>query len=212
MRRHFVAASVLALLLVVPSLGASIVVGKNPLLPDMAGQKVDIYITGGDVDIAGTNFRVQIADGFPGLLPDFPFGSINGPDITGVDIVTGTLFAGGDPTTGLAGEQAWEETVTTTSGTVAANGKVATVWIDTTGFFLTDSVTSWALNLTGMVFGDTEILDDGGLTISSVLIENGSIYLTPEPLVLSHLLVVVSTCAVAFWFQRRRKQAALLSR
>lgn len=205
MRRHFVAASVLALLLVVPSLGASIVVGKNPLLPNMADQKVDIFITGGDVEIAGMQFRVQIADGYPGNPPSFPFGTIDGPNITSVDALTGTLFQGGHSDAIFSGEQAWEELPLTASGTVPANGKLATIRIDTRGFFLTDAVTSWALNLTGMVFGDTEILDDGGLPISSVLIENGSIYLTPEPLVLSHLLVVVSTCAVAFWFQRRRK-------
>src|SRR6266542_3129862 len=72
--------------------GALIInVGNFNLLPNAAGQVVEVYVqnTGGaDIDVVGVSINVQVADSGPSP----GFGSDPGPHITAVDIITGTVF------------------------------------------------------------------------------------------------------------------------
>jgi hypothetical protein len=108
---------------------AAIDAGMHTLAPNMPGQQVRIHVTGGEA-VSGIDFFVQIGDGGAAVG-----GSDTGPKITSVDLETGTIFDMNntgiftDPTPLL-----WGATTTSASGTVAANGLLATLTIDTTGF------------------------------------------------------------------------------
>jgi hypothetical protein len=99
------------------------------LAPNAAGQQVQIHVTGGE-PVSGVDFFVQVGDGGATVG-----GTDTGPKITNVDLVTGTIFgmnntaAFTDPAPLL-----WGATTTTANGSVAANGLLATLTIDTTGF------------------------------------------------------------------------------
>jgi len=119
----------------------TIVVGTHELRPNQPGQTVQIFVTGGD-DVGGVNFYVQTANGGPeaeaqGWIP--PGTAIVGPAITEFDLLTGTIFAGdnmgqfGGLPPGAFPQIALGGTVMN-NGYVPANGLLATVTIDTTGF------------------------------------------------------------------------------
>ena len=67
-----------------------IVVGEHELLADTADQLIEIMVSGGD-SVQGLNLRLQVADG--GTHPDAG-GSIDGPKISNIDLVSGTIFDG----------------------------------------------------------------------------------------------------------------------
>ncbi|MFV2067995.1 MAG: hypothetical protein ACC645_13560, partial [Pirellulales bacterium] len=116
------------------ALGASIVVvGNQALLPNTANQTIAINVMGSEL-VQGLNFRVQVEDGGP--LPPAA-GPPTGPVITAVDLITGTIFDGNvsEQTDLLSLEQIWVQSVTTQSGTVIADGLLASVTFDTTGFW-----------------------------------------------------------------------------
>jgi len=121
--------------------------GSHTLLPNSPYQQIEFYATGGD-DVQGLNFYVQIADGGPeaaaagfATLP-----GIDGPEITGLDLITGTIFQ--DDNAGQmvinSGYPQYRDANIATSipagqdgdpGTaVVVDGLIATVTIDTTGF------------------------------------------------------------------------------
>lgn len=149
--------------------GLSIIVGTHRLQPDMAGQQIPIYVSGGG-PVQGLNFNLQIAD--PNIPPDV---AAEAPVITRVDILTGTIFA--DNHTGLridldedrVPQHAYQAT-TTAFGTVAAEGLLAMVTVDTTGFWNG----AWTLQLSRTVNGPTDFaglppsIIDGAITLSSV--------------------------------------------
>lgn len=143
-----------------------ITVGNHILQPNMAGQTIDILVSGGDA-VAGTNFRAQVGDGGP------PLGGVDvAPSMTGSIIAAGTIFAPNN--TGMADlsiPPLYVELVTTTSaGTVAASGVVAKLTFDTTGF----AGGSWVLSL-NTLGGPT----DFGLLAADL--QDGSITIVPEP-------------------------------
>ncbi len=146
-----------------------IVVGEHELLADTANQLIEIMVSGGD-SVQGLNLRLQVADG--GTHPDAG-GSIDGPKISNVDLVTGTIFDGNN--TGqndlLSLPQVSVQSITTANGMVAADGLLATVLIDTTGF-TEGEFDLWA--------GDTldGPTDFAGIPAS---ITDGSIRIVPEP-------------------------------
>ena len=109
-----------------------IVVGEHELLPDTPNQSIEIMVSGGD-NVQGLNFRVQVADG--GTHP-MAGGSIDGPMISNIDLLSGTIFDGNN--TGqndiLSLPQVWVQSTTSANDTVPADGLLATVTIDTTGF------------------------------------------------------------------------------
>ncbi len=186
----------LALLCVEPAAAATINVGTHELLPNTPFQAIEIYTSGGD-EVQGVNFNIQVADG--GLEAG---GLIDGPAITDVDLITGTIFADNHTVqTNISAGYDWPQfgayAVTTASGTVAADGLLGTVVIDTTGFFSG----TWELRMAGTRNGDTDF------TVLPATIFNGQLVLIPEP---SGLLLLGSGAAfLACWWRRRQSRKGI---
>ena len=180
-------------------------VGNHPLLPGTAGQTITIDITGGDAVGGGTIF-LQVADGGPEAIPYLPPGTIvgiDGPDITAVDILTGTIFDGNNlgDFGGTVVPQAWQSLTYTQAGTaVDGDGLLATVTLDTTGF----TSGSWDLSM-GSLLGQTEF---GGVPLR---ITPGTIFIPtdgeiiPEPA--SCVLLLLGTATLLLWHRRRAPSA-----
>ncbi len=163
-----------AILFHVSALQASILidVGNFPLLPNTAGQEIVIEVSGGDL-VQGLNFNAQIGDGGVDLG-----GVTVGPSIEDIDILAGTIFDGNntgavDPELlgGVDFPLVEFRTTTTNNGTVAAAGLLATLTIDTTGFFSGE----FPLILSATLNGPT---DFAGV---SATITDGTITIVPEP-------------------------------
>ena len=131
-----------------------IVVGSHVLEPNTPGQTIPIYVSGG-WPVQGLNFNIQVADGGP-----LGGGTLTAPVITDVDILTATIFAAtntglrtdADPPAGADPVPQHEYRGTTTAaGTVSAEGLLATVTIDTTGF----ERGSWSLVMSNTINGST---------------------------------------------------------
>lgn len=146
---------------------ASVVdVGVHELFAGLPGQKVSLIVSGTD-RVEGLNLHVQVADG----------GSSTAPKLTAIDIVgPGTIFAGNNlgQTTVVGSPQTRSAFTLTFTGDVAADGLLATLTIDTTGF---PEGASYPLLLTGTLAGDTDFAGD------PVEVRNGRIVLVaiPEP-------------------------------
>ncbi len=133
--------------------------GDVRLQPGTAGQQVEFYVSGGVDDLVqGLNFYIQIADGGPEAaafdLADPP--GIDGPHITAVDLLGGTIFQGNND--GQYGgtaplPQLWDATVSTVDGTVRADGLIATVTFDTTQWGPAHIGQSWDLVIGGVAAG-----------------------------------------------------------
>src|SRR6187399_2311115 len=133
-------------------------VGNRNLLPNTAGQVVEVFIqnTGGTaIDVGGASINIQVADSGP--PPGI--GSIPGPRITAANILTGTIFqsnnSGQQDITAIP--QFVNSFVTTSNGTVSfgpgATTKIATVTLDTTGF---STPATWDFKLGNTVSGSTK--------------------------------------------------------
>ena len=152
MPSRFVCCGLFALLwaLAVKGQGATIIVGDHVLAPNTAGQAIPITVTGGD-EVAGVNLYVQIGDGGPELSDfGFPAGT-DGPAITAVDLKTETIFAGvnapQDNQEGIPQVAVSSIEFLTPEATTNADGLLASLTIDTTGF--TDG--RWDLSLGGVL-------------------------------------------------------------
>jgi len=186
--------------------GASISVGSWTLAPNTPGQQIPIVASGGE-QVQGVVLNVQVADGFP----DVSGSSINGPDITAVDMIgAGTLFGSvGNTGTNLIAQspQMWVIGTSTTSGTVPADGILAWITIDTTGF--QPGSGPWPLLLRDTFNGDTNFQTVAGQLVPAI--ENGWIFLTgsgndpgssvPEPA--TAVLLFLSSGAIAGRLRRR---------
>ncbi len=151
-----------------------VLVGSHNLLPELPDQSIEIYVAGGDL-VQGLNFRIQVEDGGPhppvtGLVP--------GPRITAVDLVSQTIFSTNNngQLDVLRSPQIWVQSITTSPATVPndqvpAEGLLATVTFDTTGF----SVGVYALMMSSTLDGPT---DFAGVPID---ISDGSLRIIPEP-------------------------------
>ena len=170
-------------------------VGDHVLLANTPGQSIAIFVSGGGA-VEGLNLNVQIADGGTALA--VYGGSIDGPAISDLDVVTGTIFAGNntgadDPeilALGTDYDQLELRTITTDVGTVAAAGLLATITIDTTGYF----AGTFELRLFDTINGPS---DFAGIDAA---IDDGTITIVPEPG--SRTLLCLST--VIFLAIRRR--------
>lgn len=166
-----------------PSRAASITVGNKTLLPNTPNQKIQIMISGTEMVIVD-DIYVQIGDG----------GTFNGgvntkPVFQNVDVVTGTIFAGGngahpDPSNSSHPLIWVDGTSTLTGSSVQANGLLATLTVDTTGV----SAGTFPLLLSGVAskFGGftTDLIDANSTTGAPIplTITNGSITVaSPEP-------------------------------
>jgi len=178
LRRQIVRGLCITLVITVAAFSSSlcfavpvIVVGDHALLANTSNQTFDIFVTGGD-PVQGVNFRVQLADGFP----DVPGSTIDGPDITAIDLIgPGTIFEGNN--TGQNSvetrAQAWEQRTTTSAGTVAADGLLARITFDTTGFNTIGQ--QWDLVLANGFLGNTDF------TLIGADVTNGTLAIVPEP-------------------------------
>jgi hypothetical protein len=117
----------------------TITIGTIQLQPNTAGQVVELSVTGGDA-VPGLSLYLQVANGGPefetlaGLTPG---SGIDGPAMTAIDLVTGTIFDGNNTGQTDGSDPAIPQVafvyITTASGTVAASGLLARVTFDTTG-------------------------------------------------------------------------------
>lgn len=185
-------------------------VGNHGLFPATSGQTVDIFITnlgGTEVLVSGLDFSVQVADSGPSS--EGGFGIIDGPDITGVDILSGSIFASNNTGANDGGSvpQFANRTTTTSSGTVSFGAgtttKLATLTISTVGF---STPQTWDLNLLDTINGSTLFLDSIGGNIFPT-INDGTLSVVPEPV--STALGGALLVGFALWWRARGKGAGL---
>jgi hypothetical protein len=184
MLKHLAACA--AILMGVSAARASLIIdiGDIAVLPGTPGQKVPIYVHGGDAVIQ-LLLRVQIADGGQ-AVPDQP---ITGPSITGVDVITGTIFDGNNTgqspeyADGVVFPQLAYRGTMTAHDSVAAEGLLATITIDTTDF--TTEGETFSLKLSDTLFR-TQTAFNGGEIVPEII--NGKILISsaasenvPEP-------------------------------
>jgi hypothetical protein len=140
-------------------------VGEHVLLPDTPGQVIPISVSGAHA-VQGVVLNVQVADGHP----DVPGSSHDGPNITGMDLAGPTTVFGSVANTGNnfieSREQIWVAGTSTSTGTVAADGILAYVTIDTTGWFGEDG--PWELKLAGTFNGDTNFQTPAGQVVPTI--------------------------------------------
>lgn len=150
-------------------------VGTHQLQADTADQLIHIYVSGGDA-VEALNFSAQIADG-----GSAGGGTDDGPVFTGLDLVDGTIFAPnnlGQFGDSLNPQLAIASTITS-SGTVSADGLLATLTVDTTGVWSG----TYALKLSDTLNGTTDFGD------VHPLITDGMIQVVPEPASLALLTI-----------------------
>jgi len=160
-----------------PKGGAAVTIDMPEVLlaPNQAGQTFEVHAVnhGDPVPVTGIGFNVQVADG--GVPAG---GRIQGPAITSVDVVTGTVFASNNNGPSGAGSmvpQVYERGTLTSSGSVnlpSGISKVATVVLDTTGFdsgtfTLTLNTVNDRTHYTTLSGNLRPLLIDGAVTIAS---------------------------------------------
>ncbi len=164
--------------------GATIDVGNHLLFSNMAGQEIEVYVTGGE-QIAGIDFFAQVGDGGPELVNvGLPAGT-DGPEITDVELKSGTIFASSNAQQ-VDQQRSGVEQVFFASlaivepppapQTVAASGLLARLTIDTTG--LTEGTFDLLLDnvlpaVNGGPFATNLVADDG--TPQATTIINGTL-------------------------------------
>lgn len=193
-----------------------VTVGDHFLQPNMAGQAItlDVVNTGSSaVTISGLNLIVQVADSGPGSVGGL--GTTLGPWITGVDIITGTIFSANNdgnnvalyPDPSASKQFVIDYTKTTGGSTLnlpVGSSRLATVTFDTTGF--SSSGSKWDLWLGTTINGpDSTYYTDATFVdpIPMTIIEPGSLTLVPEPA--SMALVGGLLCVFGCWFRRNKQ-------
>ncbi len=175
-----------------------VLAGQHVLLPNTPNQSIPVLVAGG-FPVRGLNFHVQIADGGPEAG-----GSIGGPSIQSVDLAgdstAPTIFTGnnGGPSgmTSLPQVQAWQ--ISAVQGTVTAEGLLATLTIDTTGFWKDAADTyTWPLQLTETQTGSTHFVSAAGNRINAVAIA-GTLTLGTPPVALASTVSTAEDAAYAF--------------
>ncbi len=156
---------------------ATIDVGNHYLVPNQAGQSVRIMVSGGE-QVSGLNFFAQVGDGGPELGQfGLPPGT-DAPAITTVDLKSGTIFNGISDLQSNDGSipqvAMYSIEYTQAGGSVAADGVLATLTFDTTGF----SAGTW-----DFLLGDVLPTVPGGpfdseLVSTPINIQNGTISVT----------------------------------
>jgi hypothetical protein len=168
-------------------------VGTHELQPGTPNQTVPIYVSGGDA-VEGLNLYVGVGDG--GALLGGTDGSA--PAITGLDIVTGTIFGANNTGQQTPNQtvQFWSASTTTNSGSVSASGLLATIIVDTTGFTAGNSYDLMLASYpaaTGVPDSDF-----GGVPGTFI---NGTLTIVPEP----GALGLLAALAGAALLHRRRR-------
>jgi hypothetical protein len=147
--------------------------GTISLQPNMANQQVEFEVRndGGSTDVYALELSIRVGD------------STSGPQITGVNLLTGTAFQNnnnngqfGDPS-----NQAWQQGWAVEAGSFSplphlspGDNLLATVTFDTTG------LTSGTWDLIFDFPGETRYVDGVGETIP-MQVSNGQLTVVPEP-------------------------------
>jgi hypothetical protein len=167
MLRHAFALAVVSILAGSALAQPVINVGTHELEANTPDQLIRIYVSGGDA-VEALNFSAQIADG-----GSAGGGTDDGPTFTGLDLLGGSIFSPnnmGQFGDSLHPQLAIASTITS-SGTVEANGLLATLTVDTTGVW----PGTYALKLSDTLNGTTDFGD------INPTITNGTIQVVPEP-------------------------------
>jgi hypothetical protein len=181
----------------VSSGSAVITLGTYYLQENKPNQTITINIAGG-AQISGMNFNLQIGDGGPAA------GGTPGPVFTGLDLVDGTVFQSdhADPLDLGSIPQAltWDIVTAKDGDFVNANGLLATVTVDTTGF---SRGQTFPFSIASTRNGGTNFIYDGVTPVPTSLAD-GTIVIVPEPS--SFMLLVVAGVAACGWAGRRAMQ------
>ena len=163
----------------------TIEVGSHTLQANTPNQRIDLWVTGGQL-VAGFDLYAQVGDGGPERTElGLPAG-VDGPEITHVELKENTIFAGvPDAATNLGSLPQvanWSISVTGGGG-VDADGRLATLVVDTTGFF--EGV--WDLRLK-TVLPDYNLGPlDSRFASMLAFITNGSIEVVPAEVLERHV-------------------------
>jgi dockerin type I repeat protein/PEP-CTERM motif-containing protein len=151
----------------------TIVVGNHVLIP-LPNQSFTISVSGGNA-VSGVDFNAEVANGGPSL------GGTLGPSITGINLVSGTIFASnnsGQQNSSSLPSQAYSGLVITNSGTVNASGTLATMTFDPSNYI--GGIYSLKLGgfSNGSVSGDTDFTVAPDFSPIPATITNGNIIVT----------------------------------
>ncbi len=159
-------------------------VGHHDLIANTPNQTIGILVEGGEL-VSGLDLFVQVGDGGSELaLLGLPEGT-DGPALTGVELVSGTIFEGvADVPTDIGSPLLDQVAIYTLAllgvpSSVPASGTLATLMVDTTGF----SEGTWTLQLSDVLpfpelFGPFTT-NFAGQPADSIV--NGSITIVPPP-------------------------------
>lgn len=156
---------------------ASVDAGVHKLLPDTPNQEIQIFATGGE-QVSALEFNIQIGDGGADV------GGVDTlPVITNVDLITDTIFDGqpGATQIDVVDYPLAKQSTVDISGSVAADGRIATVTINTAGWragnrdLLLDGVAG--------IF-QVEFTGPTGAVVPTT-VANGSLTVVPEPATLT---------------------------
>ncbi|MDZ4781998.1 MAG: Ig-like domain-containing protein [Planctomycetia bacterium] len=155
-----------------------IAIGSHQLAANTAGQTVSIYVTGG-VPVSGLNLFVQVGDGGPERVQlGLPAGK-DGPAITNLNVKNNTIFVGvpDNPAIDYVIPQVASASLSIAQpgGTVAADGLLATITLDTTG--LLGGV--WDLKIKGVLPDLQGGPFDSDFAGMSIEIANGQLQIVP---------------------------------
>lgn len=210
LRKVGLSLAVLVCLAGVSQAATSIVVGNHVLLPNTPNQVVQIFVTGGD-SIQGVNLNAQIgADPSVGGTPVFQFDANQHLSYPGANfsslLAPGSVFA---PPVGFGENDItfypalWQSQSTTSSGFATANGLLATLVIDTTGF----TSGTWALNLSDTIVGPSDWAGSifNGNEVPNPVIVDGSITIPNVPEPASIVLALFGAAGLGAVAIRRRR-------
>lgn len=224
--RHLAVAAFAAFLCITNVASAAfIVVGTHVLLPNTPNQPIDIFVTGGE-QIQGVNLNAQIGDDPTAAgTPIFQFDNnqhlaFPGPNLSTL-IRPGSVFS---PPAGFGENDMtfypalWQSSSTTSSGTVAANGLLATLYVDTTAISATGVDQVWSLNLFDTIDGPTDWAGSifQGNAVPNPTISDGFIVILGVPEPTSMVLAMLGAAGVGmtmnlkglFRHARGRRRAA----
>ena len=151
-------------------------VGNVTLQPNLAGQvrSFNVTSTGNDPQVDGLEFDIQVGDGGAALG-----GTDTGPVISSIDLVNGTIFAGGSQANPSASPLAAQSTVDLNGGLVTASGLIAKVTFDTTGMNTALTEPLKFDNVAGSF--NTHFVDANGAALATTINDGTISIVTPEP-------------------------------